>query len=92
MAWGNDVLGAATPCDLLIVDELGPLEFERNRGWTDGLAAVDSGDYRHALVVVRPQLLPAARARWPHAQVVDVGLGDQITCLQHALSLDSKCG
>jgi hypothetical protein len=77
MAWGNDVLRAATPCDLLIVDELGPLEFERNRGWTDGLVAVDSGDYRHGLVVIRPQLLPAARARWPHAQVVDVSQTEQ---------------
>jgi nucleoside-triphosphatase THEP1 len=27
------MLKSATPCDLLVVDELGPLEFERREGW-----------------------------------------------------------
>ncbi len=36
LAWGNEVLRSATPCDLLVVDELGPLEFEEGRGWLGG--------------------------------------------------------
>ena len=27
LAWANEILRRATPCDLLIVDEVGPLEF-----------------------------------------------------------------
>lgn len=73
MAWGNAVLQAATPCDWLIVDELGPLEWEQGRGWTAGLAAVDSGAYNRTVVVVRPELLPLALARWPQAGVVELG-------------------
>ena len=67
--WGNRVLETATPCSLLIVDELGPLEFERGQGWTTGLHALDSGDFKAALTVVRPALLSAARLRWPHARL-----------------------
>jgi hypothetical protein len=71
LAWGNDRLAAATPCDLLVVDELGPLELEEGRGWSAGLAAVDSGAYATALVVVRPGLLARARARWPRAGIAE---------------------
>ena len=73
LAWGNALLQSATPCDLLVVDELGPLELLEGRGWTAGLDAVDSGGYDRALVVVRPGLLEQARARWPRAVLVDVG-------------------
>ena len=71
LAWGDARLAAATPCDLLVVDELGPLELDEGRGWTAGIAAVDSGDYGAAIVVVRPALLERARARWPMAAIAD---------------------
>lgn len=70
LTWGNRMLGSATPCDLLVVDELGPLEFERDEGWTAGLAALDGGNYRSGVVVIRPELLDAARHRWPAAEVI----------------------
>lgn len=73
LAWGDRVLRAAVPCGLLIVDELGPLELREGRGWLGGVAAVDSGAFRGAAVVVRPALLGSARERWPDAEVVEVG-------------------
>ena len=76
LAWGDRVLQAAVPCDLLVVDELGTLEFERGQGWLSGLAALDSGRYRQALAVIRPELLAAAQARWPAAQLVAVSAVD----------------
>ena len=87
VAWGNDILARATPCDLLIVDELGVLEMERNQGWTAGLAAVSAGKYSYALAVVRPELLEMALMRWPHAQVVDVVHEPDLTCLEQMLSM-----
>ena len=63
--------GAVAP-DLLVVDELGPLEFARGVGLTEGLAAVDAGRYAVACVVVRPALVDEALRRWPDATVVDV--------------------
>lgn len=73
LAWGDTILRSATPCDLLIVDELGPLEFERGEGWTGGLAAVDTGAYGAAFVVVRPELVDRALERWQQAGVLGIG-------------------
>ncbi len=72
MNWGNDVLQKAVPCDVLIVDELGPLEFKRGEGWQKGLAAIDSGQYKVAAVIVRPELISIALERWPHARVLEI--------------------
>lgn len=72
LAWGNQVLSKAVPCDMLIVDEMGPLEFEAGLGWISGLEAVDSRAYKVGLVTIRPELVTAARLRWPFAGVVDM--------------------
>lgn len=72
LTWGDTVLRSATPCDLLVVDELGPLEFERGEGWIGGLRAVDSVAYGVAYVVVRSELVERARDRWPGARVIHV--------------------
>jgi nucleoside-triphosphatase len=67
--WCNQVLRVAVPCNLLVVDELGPLEFQREEGFREGMNALDSGRYQTALVVVRRKLLHFAEARWPDAKV-----------------------
>ncbi len=79
LAWGAEVLRQATPCDLLIIDELGALEFERNGGWSVALDIIAHGNYRRALVVVRPELLKIAQSRWPWAEIwrVSGGAGEQ---------------
>lgn len=74
LAWGNTLLQTATPTDLLIVDELGPLELEQGQGWTAGLPALDSGFYRWSLVVIRPELLAIARQRWPTAKIISIAV------------------
>lgn len=76
--WGNEVLSRAVPCDLLIVDELGPLEFERGEGWLEGLKAIDGGNYAGALVVIRPSLIKQAQQRWPDADVVKINPEDDL--------------
>ena len=70
--WGDSILSASTPTDLLVVDELGPLEFERGAGWQAGLNAVDSRLYAVAVVVVRPEFLGEALVRWSEANVVEI--------------------
>ena len=64
VSWGNQILLNAVPCDLLIVDELGPLEFLRQQGWMAAFTAIDSKDYQAAVIVIRPSLLEAANERW----------------------------
>lgn len=61
LEWGNEVFRTALPCDLLVVDELGPLELERKQGWMAALDAIHSKAYRFCLLVLRPDLLDAFR-------------------------------
>ncbi len=70
VAWANKILENKSESDLLIIDELGPLELLRGKGFVAGLARIDSKQFRVAIVVIRSSLLPKALQRWPHAQVI----------------------
>lgn len=71
-AWGNERIRKAGPCDLFVIDEIGPMEFYHQGGWQAGLEKLDLGDFRIGVAVVRPDLIEAARKRWPHALIMDV--------------------
>lgn len=51
----------ALPGDLLIVDEIGPLELEHSQGFAPLLDLLPLPGPGHVLIVVRPALLPALR-------------------------------
>ncbi len=65
LRWGSIVLTQASPCDLLVVDELGPLEIERGEGWGSAFNVLRRGNFALALVVVRPELVMPAQLRLP---------------------------
>jgi len=65
LAWGDTLLANVAACDLLFVDELGPLEFRGVGGFRHGFAAIEARRYKLALAVVRPELIDVARDRWP---------------------------
>jgi hypothetical protein len=91
--WANEVLARAAPCDLLVVDELGPLGFERGEGLTAGLAAADADGFRLGLFVVRPALLHLAYARWPGAEEIIVESPAGIACaIAHVLDHAQRAG
>jgi len=70
LAWGNATLAAIGPSDLIVLDELGPLELRRGCGLSSAFGLLDAGRFRLAVVVVRPALVAAAGARWPGAALV----------------------
>jgi len=59
---------------LLLVDELGFLEFQENTGVTEAMRVLDGGFYRDAIATMRPALLDEARERW----LVGAGGADQV--------------
>jgi nucleoside-triphosphatase THEP1 len=71
LAWGAEVLAHSTPCDLLVVDELGPLEMAGD-GWAVGMDVLREGRFLLALVVVRPELVAEALERFPDAWALEV--------------------
>ena len=59
MDWGTAILSAACPCDVLFVDEIGPLELERGQGWVNALEVLRAGRFGVGVAVVRPRLVDA---------------------------------
>jgi len=76
IAWGNAALSSADAADLVIIDELGPLELTHGRGLTAGLSLLDERRYTFAVAVIRPELVAQAQARWPEAVVLTVPAWD----------------
>ena len=63
--WGAAIVESATPCTLLIIDELGPLELVQGQGWASALDVLAAGRFERAVVVIRPDLIPRFRQRVP---------------------------
>lgn len=76
--WGNEVLLASIPCDLLVVDELGPLELKFLQGWTHALNVIKTGQYRIALVVIRPELVEITQSNLKFSQVISLSKVDDV--------------
>lgn len=69
--WGNMVLERSVPTELLIIDELGPLEFIYKEGWTYAFQVLLKGGFESAVVVVRPELVPQAQKIWHNSILLD---------------------
>ena len=60
--WGQGILTSLAPCDLLVIDEIGPLEIEQGLGLTNALPALRRREYRQAVLTLRPSLVEAVQA------------------------------
>ena len=72
LEWGSQVLEHSLPCDLLVVDELGPLELTRQMGWQVAFDVLHRGRYRLALIVIRPELEAAARRIFDFSKIIEI--------------------
>lgn len=77
VAWGDSILATLTAPDqprpdLLLIDELGPLELRHGGGWTHALPLLARQDAPVACVVVRPGLLTEFLSHFPTAQVIRI--------------------
>ena len=72
LEWGNSVLERLRVCDLFLLDEIGPLEFDHGVGFVAGLDWISLRKNIPTMVTVRPSLVPIARLRWPWATVLDL--------------------
>ncbi|MGA2503107.1 MAG: nucleoside-triphosphatase [Anaerolineales bacterium] len=74
--WGNLILGQLETSQLLILDEMGPLELDQGVGLVNGIGLISARRYGLACVVVRPSLLEIARTLWPWGVVSHVRTND----------------
>ena len=72
LLWGNMVIMRSIPTEILIIDEIGYLELEKNEGWNSIFQVIQSGQFEHALLVVRPDLVPRAFQLWSNADIIEL--------------------
>ena len=77
LRWGAGVIEQAASCEVLVVDELGPLELRQGGGWHIALEVLAARRAGCDLVVVRPSLVETLRAHFPgrDIKVVPAGAG-----------------
>lgn len=92
LVWGNQVFAHAVPTDLLVVDEIGPLEMKREQGWVNALSALDSRQYRQAILVMRPKLLALAQSRWQWGSTIEIETVEQVAAITDELMWEWKSG
>lgn len=63
LRWGSKILKSAAPSDVLVVDELGPLELKQDEGWTVAWEVLNANRFAAALIVVRPSLIESLKKR-----------------------------
>ncbi|HMN14915.1 MAG TPA: nucleoside-triphosphatase [Bellilinea sp.] len=61
LQWGNNELGSTPIVDVLVIDEIGPLELERDAGWTNAIPLLRKGQFDQAYVVIRPECVKMFR-------------------------------
>lgn len=64
LAWGNRLLLNLPACDLLVVDEIGPMEFDLQQGWPACFNAISHPLAAITLATVRPAYLPQLQTIW----------------------------
>jgi nucleoside-triphosphatase THEP1 len=67
--WGNDVLRRSLPADLLVINEIGYLELEKDGGWNECFNLLESDQFKMALVVIRPELLELTKKRYENLSI-----------------------
>ena len=60
MARSGAALAHGFPTDVVVIDELGPLEFRRGEGWAEALDHLRDRRYHVGILVIRPELLGVA--------------------------------
>lgn len=78
LQWGQEAVARAVAvgCDLLIVDEIGRLELEQNRGFSHVLSLLETSIVLRSLLVVRLELLHKFHLRLPNLEFITFTVSD----------------
>jgi nucleoside-triphosphatase len=90
LAWGNEACRRATPCDLLVIDEVGPLELKAGNGVNESIRALESGAFRMAAAVIRSSYSEHFHRSWPESDVITIQCTDQALQLADTLFEKSR--
>ena len=81
--WGRTVLRKSTPTEVFIVDEIGPLELKKNRGWKEVVGQVMLRQYKLGIVVVRESLHKLVKDQWAVSEWIEYHDGLNVNAFDH---------
>jgi nucleoside-triphosphatase THEP1 len=84
-AWGNQILKQSAGAEWLFIDEIGPLEFEWDAGWSAGFEVLRRQAYGRAVAVIRPECLGAFANLGLAHQTLEVTPGADLDHLAESL-------
>ncbi|MBW6475365.1 MAG: hypothetical protein K0B14_19715, partial [Anaerolineaceae bacterium] len=67
-------------------------EMKRDQGWVNALRALDSRQYRQAILVMRPSLLTMAQSHWSWASTIEIETVEQVPAITDELMRKWKSG
>ena len=79
LAWGNELIRQSCPCDMLFIDELGPLEFRKREGFTAAFDILRTGGFGTAYTVIRPECIAEFKKIVSDFDIITIGEGSCIT-------------
>jgi len=77
LRWGRHELERclASPTDLLVIDQIGPLELVAGSGWVNAVQILEAGRFGVAVVVVNPLVVEHLRRRLHATDVTEIEVG-----------------
>jgi nucleoside-triphosphatase THEP1 len=69
---GLNAMRESSPCDVLIIDEIGPMEILNSKGWHFALELLNSLNYKKAIIPMRPWLLDQFMELTPPSTIVGI--------------------
>ena len=88
-AWVESYLEQIEICDLLVIDEIGPLEFESKRGWVRAFSDLERIQYRIVLITFRPKYIEIMRERYPSIKIISACDKNATSIVMNELSLNT---
>ncbi len=73
LLWEDEIIRRVTSTDLLVIDELGYLEFDEQGGIYSSFELLRKKDYRLALVIIRPERVETFRQMGFQFELVEIG-------------------
>lgn len=89
IAWVESYFGQIETCDLLVLDEIGPLEFESKRGWVRAFSDLERIQYRMVLITFRPKYIETMRERYPSIKIISACDKNAMSIIMNDLSLNT---
>lgn len=89
--WGNQIIKTIVDPDVVVIDELGPLELSLNQGLVAGLELMKHGTFKICFTTARPKCENALAANIPGIDILHLASLNQNTFIEDMLRIANGC-